>query len=47
LPGPQEVQSAENLYSKYKVGKEPPQVPGTITITDAQAELLFGRSKSP
>jgi hypothetical protein len=43
LPGPREVQDAENLRTRFKLGDQPPAEPVTITITEAQSRLLLGK----
>jgi hypothetical protein len=45
IPGTMEARVAPNLFVKLKVGDAPPAEPATITLTDAQAELLVGKSK--
>jgi hypothetical protein len=46
LPGPKEVRMAENLLTGFKVSDQAPHEPFTITITDAQIELLLGARRS-
>ncbi len=47
LPGPQEVQMAENLLTGFKVGDAVPSEQPTITLTDAQIKLLLGAKRGP
>jgi hypothetical protein len=45
LPGPIEAQQAKNLYAKYQIADQSPKELLTITLTDAQVELLLGSGK--